>query len=189
MCEVAVEAAADITERRADDATREVEAWLKCEFLQDRVGEVFGGVITAVTAFGVFVELQDLYIEGLVHISALPGDYYHFDAPRQRLVGKRTRQTFQLGGAVRVSVARVDLDERKIDLELEGRGSTKLGSRSGSGSKPSTGKARKPSSGGKSSASAAIADRPSAPKTRAKSKAPKSGKGSPKKPGRRQKKK
>ena len=178
-----------LTERRADDATREVEAWLKCEFLQDRVGEAFGGVITAVTAFGVFVELQDLYIEGLVHISALPGDYYHFDAPRQRLVGERTRQTFQLGGAVRVSVARVDLDERKIDLELEGRGAARPGGRAGGGNKPSTGKSRKPRSGGKSSASAATADRPSSPKKRAKSKAPKSGKGSAKKHGRRQKKK
>lgn len=109
-----------LTERRADDATREVEAWLKCEFLRDRVGDEFAGVITAVTAFGIFVELQDLYIEGLVHISALPGDYYHFDAPKQRLVGERTRRTFQLGGAVNVSVARVDLDERKIDLEMVG---------------------------------------------------------------------
>ena len=162
---------------------------MKCEFLQDRVGEAFGGVITAVTAFGVFVELQDLYIEGLVHISALPGDYYHFDAPRQRLVGERTRQTFQLGGAVRVSVARVDLDERKIDLELEGRGAARPGGRAGGGNKPSTGKSRKPRSGGKSSASAATADRPSSPKKRAKSKAPKSGKGSAKKHGRRQKKK
>ena len=109
-----------LTERRADDATREVDAWLKCEFLRDRVGEQFSGVITAVTAFGIFVELQDLYIEGLVHISALPGDYYHFDAPKQRLVGDRTRRTFQLGGSVDVTVARVDLDERKIDLEMVG---------------------------------------------------------------------
>ncbi len=112
------------TERRADDATREVEAWLKCEFLKDRVGEEFTGVIVAVTAFGVFVELQDLYIEGLVHISALPGDYYHFDAPRQRLVGERTRRTFQLGDSAQVSVARVDLDERKIDLEMVGHDQT-----------------------------------------------------------------
>jgi ribonuclease R len=109
-----------LTERRADDATREVDAWLKCEFLRDRVGEQFSGVIVAVTAFGIFVELKDLYIEGLVHISALPGDYYHFDAPKQRLVGDRTRRTFQLGGAVEVTVARVDLDERKIDLEMVG---------------------------------------------------------------------
>ena len=109
-----------MTERRADDATREVDAWLKCEFLKDRIGEEFEGVIAAVTNFGVFVELSDLYIEGLIHISALPGDYYHFDQAKQRLIGERTRQVFQLGGAVTVRVARVDLDDRKIDLELAG---------------------------------------------------------------------
>jgi ribonuclease R len=109
-----------MTERRADDATREVDAWLKCEFLKDRIDEEFGGVIAAVTNFGVFVELNDLYIEGLMHVSALPGDYYHFDQVKQRLIGERTRQVFQLGGAVTVRVARVDLDDRKIDLELAG---------------------------------------------------------------------
>ncbi len=107
-----------MTERRADDATREVEAWLKCEYLRDHVGDEFEGVISAVTGFGIFVELKDLYIEGLVHVTALPGDYYHFDAARQRLTGERTARSFQLGGAVRVQVARVDLDDRKIDLEL-----------------------------------------------------------------------
>ena len=76
-----------MTERRADDATREVDAWLKCEFLKDRIGEEFAGVIAAVTNFGVFVELNDLYIEGLMHVSALPGDYYHFDQVKQRLIG------------------------------------------------------------------------------------------------------
>ncbi len=109
-----------MTERRADDATREVDAWLKCEFLKDRIGEEFEGVIAAVTNFGVFVELRGLYIEGLMHVSALPGDYYHFDQAKQRLIGERTRQIFQLGGEVTVRVARVDLDERKIDLELAG---------------------------------------------------------------------
>ena len=109
-----------MTERRADDATREVDAWLKCEFLKDRIGEEFDGVIAAVTTFGVFVELSDLYIEGLMHVSALPGDYYHFDQAKQRLIGERTRQVFQLGGAVTVRIARVDLDDRKIDLELAG---------------------------------------------------------------------
>jgi ribonuclease R len=109
-----------MTERRADDATREVDAWLKCEFLKDRIGEEFAGVVAAVTNFGCFVELSDLYIEGLLHVSALPGDYYHFDQVKQRLVGERTRRVFQLGGAVMVRVARVDLDDRKIDLELAG---------------------------------------------------------------------
>jgi ribonuclease R len=107
-----------MTERRADDATREVNAWLKCEYLQEHVGDEFEGVISAVTSFGLFVELKDLYIEGLVHITALPGDYYNFDKSSQRLTGERTGRSFQLGGTVRVQVARVDLDDRKIDLEL-----------------------------------------------------------------------
>jgi ribonuclease R len=107
-----------MTERRADEATREVDSWLKCEYLQEHVGVQFDGVISAVTSFGLFVELKDLYIEGLVHITALPGDYYNFDRARQRLTGERTGRSFQLGGAVRVQVARVDLDDRKIDLEL-----------------------------------------------------------------------
>jgi ribonuclease R len=107
-----------MSERRADDATREVQAWLKCEYLQDHVGDEFNGVIAAVTSFGLFVELEDLYIEGLVHITALPGDYYNFDASHQRLLGERSGRSFQLGGRVRVQVARVDLDDKKIDLEL-----------------------------------------------------------------------
>jgi ribonuclease R len=109
-----------MTERRADDATRDVQAWLKCEYLQDHVGDEFDGVIAAVTSFGLFVELADLYIEGLVHISALPGDYYNFDAAKQRLVGERSGRSFQLGGKVEVQVARVDLDDKKIDLEMVG---------------------------------------------------------------------
>ena len=107
-----------MSERRADDATREVDAWLKCEYLQEHVGDEFEGVIAAVTSFGLFVELKDLYIEGLVHVTALPGDYYAFDMAKQRLTGERTGRSFQLGGSVRVQVARVDLDDRTIDLEL-----------------------------------------------------------------------
>ena len=107
-----------MAERRADDATRDVQAWLKCEYLQDHVGDEFNGVVSAVTSFGLFVELEDLYIEGLVHITALPGDYYNFDASHQRLLGERSGRSFQLGGRVRVQVARVDLDDKKIDLEL-----------------------------------------------------------------------
>ena len=120
-----------MTERRADDATREVDAWLKCEFLKDRIGEEFSGVIAAVTNFGCFVELSDLYIEGLMHVSALPGDYYHFDQAKQRLVGERTRRVFQLGGGVTVRIARVDLDDRKIDLELAGVSETRRPSKRG----------------------------------------------------------
>lgn len=107
-----------MTERRADEATRDVMAWLKCEYLQDRVGEQFEGIVTAVTNFGLFVELSDLYVEGLVHISALESDYYHFDAAKHRLLGEKSGRFYQLGDKVTVQVARVNLDDRKVDLEL-----------------------------------------------------------------------
>ncbi|MNE07682.1 Ribonuclease R [compost metagenome] len=107
-----------MSERRADEATRDVVNWLKCEFMKDRVGESFPGVITAVTGFGLFVELTDIYVEGLVHVTALPGDYYHFDPVHHRLSGERTGRTFRLGDTVEVRVMRVDLDERKIDFEM-----------------------------------------------------------------------
>lgn len=106
------------TERRADDATREVESWLKCEYLQSHVGDDFDGVVAAVTGFGLFVQLSDIYIEGLVHITGLPKDYYHHEPDHHRLVGERTRKVFGLGDKLRVRVSRVDLDERKIDLDL-----------------------------------------------------------------------
>jgi len=114
---VAIGEQCSMTERRADDATREVQAWLKCEYLQQHVGEEFNGVVSAVTNFGLFVELNDLYIEGLVHVSNLPADYYHFDVAQQRMIGERSGRSFQLGAALRVLVAAVNLDERKIDLE------------------------------------------------------------------------
>ena len=107
-----------MTERRADEATRDVVNWLKCEFMQDRVGETFPGVITAVTGFGIFVELRDIYVEGLVHVTALPADYYHFDPVHHRLSGERSGRSFRLGDSVEVKVMRVDLDERKIEFEL-----------------------------------------------------------------------
>ena len=108
------------TERRADEATRSAMDALKCEFVANRVGESFKGLITAVTGFGIFVELADLYVEGLIHISTLPGDYYHFDPVKHRLVGERTGTHFSLGGEVTVNVVRVNIDEKKIDLELIG---------------------------------------------------------------------
>jgi len=108
-----------MTERRADEATRDVTSWLKCEYLQDHVGDVFEGVVSGVTGFGLFVELKDIYVDGLVHITALPHDYYHFDAAQHRLVGERTRRMFRLGDELVVRVVRVDLDDRKIDFELE----------------------------------------------------------------------
>ncbi|TLM78266.1 ribonuclease R [Microbulbifer harenosus] len=105
-----------MTERRADDATRDVVSWLKCEYLQDHVGEVFRGVISAVTGFGLFVEIDDLYVEGLIHVTALPKDYYQFEQAQQRLVGERSGMRFHLGDGVTVQVARVDLEERKVDF-------------------------------------------------------------------------
>ncbi|MHB8407482.1 MAG: ribonuclease R [Acidiferrobacterales bacterium] len=115
-----------MTERRADEATREVVRWLKTEFMVAKVGELFNGIISGVTNFGLFVELEDVYVDGLVHITALGNDYYHFDASRHRLVGDRTRRVFRLGDPVRVRVVRVDLDEAKIDFELVDEGAPPL---------------------------------------------------------------
>jgi ribonuclease R len=107
-----------LTERRADDATREVIDWLKCEFMMDKVGEEFDAVITNVTGFGFFVELKDVYVEGLVHISTLPNDYYQFDPTKQALLGERSGRSFRLSDPVRIRVVRVDLDQRQIDFML-----------------------------------------------------------------------
>lgn len=107
-----------MTERRADDATRDVVAWLKCEYMQDKVGEVFSGVISSVTSFGIFVELDDIFIEGLIHITALPRDYYEFDPVRHTLKGRAAGREFIIGQALEVSVARVNLDDRKIDFSI-----------------------------------------------------------------------
>ncbi|WP_045107200.1 ribonuclease R [Legionella hackeliae] len=105
------------TERKADEATREVVSWLKCEYMQDKLGQVFQGTISAVTGFGIFVELNEIYVEGLVHITSLRNDYYAFDAVKHRLVGERSGHVYRLGDKMSVMVARVDLDERKIDFE------------------------------------------------------------------------
>lgn len=107
-----------MAERRADDASRDVMAWLKCEYMQDRVGQEYEGIISAVTSFGLFVELNDVYVEGLVHVTALPGDYYHYDNIRQEMVGETSKRRFRLGDNIFVVVARVDLDDRKIDFTL-----------------------------------------------------------------------
>jgi ribonuclease R len=109
-----------LTERRADDATRDVTSWLKCEYLQQHIGEVFEGLIAAVTGFGFFVELADLYVEGLVHVATLDGDFYQFDQQKQRLIGERTGARYGLGDKVTVQVAAIKLEERKIDLVLVG---------------------------------------------------------------------
>jgi len=106
------------TERRADEATRDAVDWLKCEFMLDKIGEEYDGVISSVTSFGIFVELKDIFVEGLVHVTALHNDYYHFDPSGHRLRGERTGRVYRLADRVRVKVVRVDLDDRKIDFEL-----------------------------------------------------------------------
>ena len=108
-------------ERRADDATRDVDAWLKCEFMQDKLGQEFSGVITSVTAFGFFVMLNEYFVEGLVHVTNLKSDYYHFDEQSHCLFGERSKIRYSLGDQVKVIVARVSLDERKIDFSLAKR--------------------------------------------------------------------
>ncbi|MBI3772717.1 MAG: ribonuclease R [Gammaproteobacteria bacterium] len=138
-----------MTERRADDATRDAVDWLKCEYMMDRVGEEFDGIISSVTSFGIFVSLNEIFVEGLAHITAFPLDYYHYDPARHRLVGERSHRSYRLADKVRVKVARVDLDRRRIDFELvedgvvvpssadADKGKRKPGGRSGKG-KPAT---------------------------------------------------
>ena len=104
------------TERRADDATREVAAWLKTYYMKDRVGEEFEGSVSAVTSFGLFVALDDFYVEGLVHVSELGQDYFHFDPAKHQLLGDRTRRRWRLADRVRVRVVRVDLERSRIDF-------------------------------------------------------------------------
>ncbi len=105
-------------ERRADDATRDVVSWLKCEYMMDKIGEEFPGIISAVTSFGFFVELAEIYVEGLVHISNLGQDYFHFDPTSHQLIGERTGNKFRIGDRVMVKVSRVSLDDKKIDFDL-----------------------------------------------------------------------
>ena len=105
-----------MTERRADDATRDVADWLKCEFMLDHVGDTFEGVVSSVTNFGLFIRLTEYHIDGLVHITSLDDDYYQFDDVKMALVGESGHNQFRLGDTVLVQVAAVNLDERKIDL-------------------------------------------------------------------------
>jgi len=114
-------------ERRADEASRDVEAWLKCKYMREHLGEEFGGVVTAATSFGVFVTLDAMYVEGLVHITELGGEYYRFDEARQELRGERSGMRYALGTRLRVQVSRVDLDGRKIDFRLVHEGEDKAG--------------------------------------------------------------
>jgi len=105
-------------ERRADEASRDVEAWLKCKYMRDHLGEEYSGMVSSVTSFGVFVTLEAMYVEGLVHITELGGDYYRFDEAHQELRGERTGMRYAIGTRVQVQVSRVDLDGRRIDFRL-----------------------------------------------------------------------
>ncbi len=114
-------------ERRADEASRDVEAWLKCKYMREHLGEEFGGVVSSATSFGIFVTLDALYVEGLVHITELGGEYFKFDEARQELRGERTGIRYAIGTRVRIQVSRVDLDGRKIDFRLVREGEELLG--------------------------------------------------------------
>ncbi|PSJ42689.1 ribonuclease R [Zobellella endophytica] len=138
-----------VTERRADDATRDVADWLKCEYMLDHVGSEFGGTIANVTGFGFFVRLDEIHIDGLVHISSLQNDYYQFDPARQLLIGETFRRRYRLGDKIRVKVMAVNLDERKIDFETVEE-ALPAGAKTGKGAKNLKSRQRaKPKSGDK----------------------------------------
>ncbi|MFT5658424.1 MAG: ribonuclease R [Gammaproteobacteria bacterium] len=105
-------------ERRADDATRDASDWLKCEFLQKRIGQQYSGIVSGVTSFGLFVQLEELMIDGLVHITSLKRDYYQFDPVRHRLVGEASNRSYQLGDRLQIEIVRVDMEDKKIDFGL-----------------------------------------------------------------------
>jgi ribonuclease R len=107
-----------MSERRADDATRDVETWLKCYYMQDKMGDTFNGTISGVAGFGIFVALDAIYIEGLVHISELGNDYFHYDEVKHQLVGERGGGRYRLGDRVRVTLVRVDMESARIDFVL-----------------------------------------------------------------------
>ncbi|MDX1405186.1 MAG: ribonuclease R [Woeseiaceae bacterium] len=111
-------------ERRAEDATREVEAWLKCQYMEDKLGQQFDGVVTSVTNFGLFVQIQALQVDGLVHVTSLQNDYYRFDAGSQSLIGDRSGRQYRLGDTLQVVVSRVDLETKRIDFQLAGNAAT-----------------------------------------------------------------
>ncbi|MBL1376842.1 ribonuclease R [Zobellella iuensis] len=138
-----------LTERRADDATRDVADWLKCEYMLDHVGNEFGGTIANVTGFGFFVRLDEIHIDGLVHISSLQNDYYQFDPARQMLIGETFRRRYRLGDKVKVRVMAVNLDDRKIDFETVEE-ALPAGAKTGKGAKNLKSRQRaKPKSGDK----------------------------------------
>jgi ribonuclease R len=107
-----------MTERRADEATRDVEDWLKCFYMKDRVGDIFEGSISSVVPFGIFVALDGVFVEGLVHVSELGQDYFHFDATAHAMVGERSGKRFRLADRVRVQLVRADMETNRIDFRL-----------------------------------------------------------------------
>jgi ribonuclease R len=107
-----------MAERRAEEASRDVLQRMKCEFMQDKIGELFTGTVSAVTAFGLFVELDEIFIEGLLHVTALPNDYYHFDAVGRRMTGERTGKVYRLGDRIKIKVVRVAVEDKKIDFDF-----------------------------------------------------------------------
>lgn len=106
------------TERRADEATRDAMDWLKCEYMQQHIGQTYTGVVSAVTGFGLFVALEDIFVEGLVHVTSLPGDYYHYDNVHQCLRGERSGRYFGLGDELEIIVSNVNMEDKKVDFEL-----------------------------------------------------------------------
>ena len=114
-------------ERRADEASRDVESWLKCKYMREHLGEEYSGVVSSVTSFGIFVTLDAMYVEGLIHITELGGEYYRFDEARQELRGERTGMRYAIGTRVQVQVSRVDLDGRRIDFRLIQDGDDRTG--------------------------------------------------------------
>lgn len=131
-----------MTERRADEATRDVESWLKCFYIQDRVGESFEGTISAVTGFGLFVTLDNLFIDGLVHISELGSDYFHYDKTRHQILGEHSGTRYRLGDRLEVTIMRVNLDTTQIDFKLESSHDTgrKISRKNESDDNPASGK-------------------------------------------------
>ncbi|SFV88682.1 3'-to-5' exoribonuclease RNase R [hydrothermal vent metagenome] len=103
-----------VTERRANEATRDVEQWLKCEYMRDKVGNTFDGIISGIARFGIFIELTDIYTEGMISIRDMKDDFYSFDEIHHKLSGQRTGKTFQLGDKITIQVASVNLDDRQM---------------------------------------------------------------------------
>ena len=108
-----------MTERRADDATRDVSSWLKCYYMQDKIGEIYEGTVAGVTSFGLFVSIDGIYIEGLLHVTELGNDYFTYDKARHAMVGERSHAIYRLGDRLKVKLVRVDLELSKIDFSLE----------------------------------------------------------------------